>query len=559
MNERTKVFARTLKALQAELRRPQFRQMAVERAFIEWYVRARYGDGASLEITDGPGDGGIDAIVNEGPTRVVLQSKYEPSIRLRTIGGRELAAFEGLAVRFLDPTAGEEFEKWLTRVRKPLHPRYRALKRLCQDSPGRVRFDFVTPKRLVAMPDSRLNVIDVERVAPLWSLYEEGFTPPVDSIEIDFEDIWSSGAKSDAYRVYVGIADVRVFLKLMDEDENERLFAKNVRTDLRTRINRSIRETYERDARSFWLGNNGIYVVASRVTQQARTVRLVYPSIINGSQTLHALHTSRKRHACRVLVRILEMDLTGERDLLTAIIRRTNTQNPMRPMNLAAHEPEQLSIARYLDRLEFFYERRQNEWKNERKTLLPGYVSVSLKEVAQWVAVTTGEAGVGTARSKVGSLFAESSYGALFGRFRDERNGKAFRELAVAVWSGLLVRRVLRRLPKAQRRRAAIVQLLLVRAVYIAMHDGAGALTADVEQLLKHRRFTSPPRDVVRLLASMIREVVRVQGASAKHDASLDLANFFKRDDLTEKAFSRVAAPARLRALRRALVRGFRL
>ena len=37
----------------------------LHRAFIKWYVRTRFGSDVKCEITDGPSDSGIDAIVTE--------------------------------------------------------------------------------------------------------------------------------------------------------------------------------------------------------------------------------------------------------------------------------------------------------------------------------------------------------------------------------------------------------------------------------------------------------------------------------------------------------------
>jgi hypothetical protein len=335
--------------LKRELASQRFRQFRADRAFIEWYVRARYGDGASYQVTDGAKDGGIDAIANEGSVRVVIQSKYEPSAKLRTVTHSELAAFEALAARFLTAEQDSTFDKWLQSVQPTLHSTYRELRRIALSDPLAIRFDFVTTKRVTGIVDPAFNVVDADRIAPLWLLYEEGFTPPVESVNIEFEDVWSTGSSTEEFRNYVGLVDVRVFLNLMSKDRNERLFAQNVRTNLRTTINKAIRTTYERQPDTFWLGNNGIYIVCSRASVEGRTLRVIYPSIINGSQTLHSIYDSPKRHACRILVRVLVLDAVGQRPLLNSIVRRTNTQNPMKPVNLAAHDPEQLNIARFLD------------------------------------------------------------------------------------------------------------------------------------------------------------------------------------------------------------------
>ncbi|HEY0006726.1 MAG TPA: AIPR family protein [Pyrinomonadaceae bacterium] len=552
-DEKRKHLINAVGALKRELESSRFRQLAPERAFIQWYVLARYGEHAKCEITDGSSDGGIDAIVTEGEVKVVLQSKYEPSLKLRTISSKELSNFEAIATRFFEPEKEEEFTEWLQMVRSELRAKYKALRRLALARPDSIRFDFVTSKRVMAWPDENLHVIDIERVAPLWQLYEEGFTPPVESVDIEFEDVWSIGSAKDRFRNYVGLADTRAFLRLMDKDEHERLFSQNVRTDLRTRINDDIRRTYEKEPGTFWLGNNGIYIVCKQVLPKGRTLRLIYPSIINGSQTLHALHSSDKsRHACRVLVRVLEMDIVNQRKLLNDIVRRTNSQNPMRPMNLVAHEPEQLNIARFLDSVKIFYERREKEWKNEKKALLHGYIPVGLKEVAQWVGVTTDTVGIGAARNKVASLFHTGQYENLFGRFDEKLTSDDYRRLATAIWCGLLIRRYMSTLPKTKRR-GQITQLLLVKAVFEAV-ENSQHLSSRIMQLLRERSYQEIlSNPVSRTLSAIIRDVLAEQVAKQREDLSLDLSNFFKRDDLTERAYEKICSASRLNLLRHEL------
>jgi len=550
--DRSKAQAIAFAALKGELGSQRFRQFTNDRAFIEWYVKARYGEGTSYFVTDGANDGGIDAIATEGAVEVVIQSKYEPSARLRTVTRSELAAFEAMAARVLDADDQTRFDSWLRTVRPSLQARYRDIRTKALQDPFRVRFDFVTTKRVNREVDGDFNVIDAERIAPLWLLYEEGFTPPVESVSIEFEDVWSTGTSKDEFTNYVGLVDVRIFLALMDRDRNERLFAQNVRTDLRSSINKAIRETYEKQPGTFWLGNNGIYVICSRASLDGRTLKVVYPSIINGSQTLHSIHGSSKRHACRILVRVLVMDAMGQRSLLNSIVRRTNTQNPMKSVNLAAHDPEQLNIARFLDGFKVFYERREREWQNEKRFMLNGYVPVNIKEVAQWAAVTFGGTGAGTARARVSTLFLDGNYQRLFGRFGGTIGTDHYRRLAVAVFAGLSVKRFLKKLPRG-RKHERIAHLLLVKAIYEAVATSQ-TLQDNIEDIIRNREYeaASKPR-VARALNPLLKEFIRIQRAEQKKDEALDLSNFFKRDAFTEKAFAKAASKARLKALATAL------
>lgn len=538
------------KQLKTHLQKPEYRGKPLDKVFIDWYIEARYGKEYRPKVVDGSGDGGIDAIVQEGGITVVLQSKYEVKPRISAVSDRELSAFEDIAQTICDPKGDDAFSDWIGTVRnKALRPLYKRIRARALATPESVRFDFITSKRVNQKGRQVLNSIDIERVAHLWLLYQEGFTPPVESISIDFEDVWSTGHGKSEYRTYVGLADIRAILKLMDRDENERLFAQNVRTDLRSRVNEEIRATYERNPTTFWLGNNGLYIVCGKAMLSGRTLELIYPSVINGSQTLHSIHSSNKRHYCEVLVRVLEMDIRGERVLLNEIIRRANNQNPMKAMNLVAHNHEQLNIGQYLDRYSLFYERREREWKNEKKIVMPRYMPVGLREVAQWMAVTNSSPLIGTARSRLGTLFQGKTYKKLFARFTAPSQ-KTLGQLTRAVWSGLVVRHAIRRIPVELRSQGKIVHLLLVRFVFEATSD---VMLDRVDNGLKRHAFRHPTPTMIKLLKRVIKSCVAQQRTLQRKNEKLDLSNVFKRDDLTTTIYRKVITSRQLKDFKRAI------
>src|SRR3990172_3486254 len=339
-------YRQAAKELRNHLNSQKFRLKKPERAFIDWFVLARFGKPSDLNILDGPKDGGIDALVTSDGTSFVLQSKYEVVPRVSLISRKEISDFEGIAQRFKGSNSDGGFSKWLKKVRPAIQPLYKKLRTLAKQNSHKVRFVLITTKRFQLEASDLVQVEDVQNISSLWHLYREGFTPPAEFIELALEA--APPKEEEGFTTYVGLADVRDFLRLMEDDKNERLFAQNVRTDLRSQINKDIRRTYEEEPDKFWLGNNGIYIVCKNVTSTGNTYKLTYPSIINGSQTLHSIYSSSKRQSCKILVRILKMDVLGNARLLSAIIRWTNTQNPMKLINLSAHDPYQLNIARYL-------------------------------------------------------------------------------------------------------------------------------------------------------------------------------------------------------------------
>jgi hypothetical protein len=543
------------KEIRRHLDSQKYRTRSPERAFVEWYILARFGENIGPRMLDGKKDGGIDALVENDGKLFVIQSKYEVRPKVGLVTRNEIAGFEKIATNFCDEDAEAQFIHWLQTVRVQLRATYKNIRKRALRKRGDVRFIFVTTKRFQLEESGSVEIEEIQKVSSLWYLYSEGFTPPTEFIELSLESAWHTSSENNDFKTYVGLAEVRDFLRLMDDDKNERLFAQNVRTDLRSTINREIRTTYERDAGRFWLGNNGIYIVCKKVTPSGNTYRLVYPSIINGSQTLHTIYSSPKRHSCAILVRILEMDVVGNPGLLSSVIRRTNTQNPMKLINLSAHDQFQLNVARYLDRYKIFYERREKEWINEKKVVLVDYYPVRTKETAQWLSTLHVDIGLGRARSNVSELFQDKFYEQIFGNFDLELKSRKYSELANVMWAGLFVKNLLRKLPVKRRAFAKMSQLLLVRLVAEAIRNH-GDLGKATEDMLSQHRFGHQhiPNPLIRPIKNIVANFIQIQKKAQDRDPNIDFSNFFKRDDLSRNAYRKYCTPKAIKRFSTLLV-----
>jgi hypothetical protein len=531
----------TTQELHHHLRADPYGGEPAERAFIRWYIDARFGKGVERTIVDGAHDGGIDALVDLPTGVVVIQTKYGRPTTFSAPPPNALNAFEHVASILSDPSQTAAFNSWLQSVQKDLHETYRHARDRILRHPDRARFLYVTPKYLSDQIGRRIQIEHIGSLSALWTLYREGFTSPSESIELNFTSVWPQGSNADGFMTYVGIADVVDFMKAMELDENARLFAQNVRTDLRSQINNEIRTTYLKEPERFWLGNNGIYVVCKKAEQKGNHFTLHLPSIINGSQTLHAIASSGKKHSCKILVRVLEMDVLSMHQILEDIIRRTNSQNPMKIMNLSANDMHQWNIARFLDRFGVFYERREKEWQNEKRRYYDNYQVVKMKDVAQWLACRGALPSFGRARNSPKALFQGTLYGELFGSFDHELRSPDFGGLARLVWAGLFTKRVLKSLPVRQRQFGKIAQLLLVRYVYDAVESDQ-ALGKDVERALELRRgarWLGIPATIRGEFGRAIKELITLQRKAQEKDPNLDFSNFFKRDELTRAAYDR--------------------
>ena len=550
-----------LKTVYAEIQRhlktsPDYKHMPPERAFIHWYIHARYGKHADATIHDGANDGGIDATIclpNGG--HVVLQAKYGAAADIRKVPSKDIEAFQRLTMLFTHKEAEGQFRGWLGRVRPDHQRAYRALRKSALNDRESVRFVFLTSKHLILSEYDGVDIEDIGTLYALWALYREGFTPPAESISVTLEHTWHWRSKQIGVTTIVGMADIQDFLKLMEQDKNERLFAQNVRTDLRTVINREIRRTYEQEPDKFWLGNNGLYIVCKRATSHSDRYHLEYPSIINGSQTLHSVFRSNKRHPCKILVRILEMDVLERPKMLMEVIRRTNTQNPMKLTNLSAHDPQQLHVALFLDRYGIFYERREGEWRNEKRQLHDRYQVVTMKQVAQWLACTGRTPEFGKARSRVKELFEEKRYQELFDDFDQNFGSSHFKMLLRMVWAGLFVKAAIRALQRKIRPFAKMSQLVLTRFVFDAI-TAEPSLHVMLENLLMNRRglrWLRVQPAITKSLAEVVKDLMAIQSRAQQKDEALNFSNFFKLDLPSASAYRRACTVPRARRLAKLL------
>lgn len=529
--------------LKDHLSEEKYRKFEIEKAFIRWYIFARFGidNEKSFVITDGKNDGGIDAILDYKGMKYVLQTKYEKVPRKSSVLRSDVSQTEKVDA-LLKNLSDLEFNEWLNTTRDELHSLYRGLRKTSND---RIRVCLITTKHCPYKSNSIL-IEDLSKIAPLWTLYKEDSTPPCISLVLNMDGSWYEKFCA-GYNTYVGLADTNDFMKIMDNDENESLFAQNVRTKKNSPINVDIKKSYAKEPENFWLGNNGIYIICKKVTKENKQFSLEFPSIINGSQTLHSIHSSTKRHKCSILVRILEMS-DNNNELLSQIIRRTNQQNPMKLVNLFARDPFQRHIARFLNSYQIFYERREGEWKNEKKLLFSNHYCIRIKDVAQWASASYTEIGIGTARSRVSTLFSDANYPKIFGNYDDNFASEKYAKLSTAVWAGIFVNQIARALPKQFKANMQISRLFFIKAIYESITFN-NELSNLINQSLKEHKFTKKLFTVA-FLAAIKRDIVnlrKLQKNAQSRQENIDFSNFFKSDEYCNFAYSKLITKKRMK------------
>jgi hypothetical protein len=421
--------------------------MDVTKSFIEWYLVARFGkfDESKRFNLDRKADGGIDAILYKDGEAFVFQMKYEKKPRLSLLSKRELGDFEDVSDHIFGRSKKQDLKKWINSIRERSRQTVKDLLEFRKHNKSKVRMVLVTSKRNKLVSDS-VEIKDYRNILILFGLYNQGKTPALESMYLKMKDRWDYEFeyRGKSYKTYVGLVDVANFLKYMRYGD-ESLFSQNVRTDKKSTINEGIKACYDKDPKKFWFYNNGLYIVCDTIKETGDSLQLSYPSIINGSQTLHSIKDSEKKHDCRILTRIMSINVGEDSDFLSEIIRRTNTQNPMLPENLFAHDPLQVNLARYVDRFNIFYERREKEWENTKHDNKPNYINISVRNFAKWFSLLNSSIGLGTARSKVKSLFEDKNYEKIFGKFDSFFESKYYKKVGIVIWSGLFVKNMNKR------------------------------------------------------------------------------------------------------------------
>jgi len=212
--------------------------------------------------------------------------------------------------------------------------------------------------------------------------------PPLMDIKLSDNTIQPRVSEKHKTIVSIITGDELVSLR---EKHRYKLFDKNLRFGLgQNKINKGIVETAKGDPANFYFYNNGITITSKgfkhRETNQ--TLRVEYPQIINGAQTVNAiyeayrnkLNTKRRREPSsdaekgvkqefskiKVLFRVIqdaEKDGRKTSDFEEKVIRYNNSQNSVKVTDFYANNPEQIQIQRLMAKFGYFYEIKRGDRK----------------------------------------------------------------------------------------------------------------------------------------------------------------------------------------------------
>lgn len=520
----------------------------LHRSFIKWYIETRFGAEATFDLTDGPSDGGIDAIVTElrlrGKAIYVLQSKFHDGFwkgHDKALSISDYLEFDSMPSRFRDD---ELFDAWLGTVTPDLRPKYQTLRRRLAAPATAATWQLITLHARSRAGEDRLQELSEDSFvygaqhAQLFQMSKEGATPPAEPLNLRFTESMTVEDTARDVTSYVFSAYLKDFVDFMDHDIEDRLFARNVRLDLRSKINKQIRRTYLDSPHEFWYSHNGITIVCAKAEIRGKQARLVLPSVINGSQTLHALRgVSRRDPDAQVLTRVLVVQTNNAshptRKFVNDVIYRMNQQNPMKASNLRANDDQQVAIGGLFASHKVFYERREGEWAARQRLLHnQGFRRLRSRDLAQILAAC--DLGPAAAKGKIDALFDEPYYDRLF--YQDFKD--ILMKWLAYRFVGDVVQDTRIRGTKPRQRRQAMWTVL-----HIAYHG--------MRQSPSYRSLLDNPTAARRLqnercdrlwkaCAGILKECWGAWAKANRKDRQLDPNNFFKAEGRTKQVSQRL-------------------
>lgn len=402
----------------------------LHQAFIDWYVEAEFGQ-LKWQFTDGPHDGGIDAVIwrkpDDKPPVIILQSKFSEKVGGQKLQKSAYRDFQRVANAF--HRGGKEFDEFLEGVAPEIRKVYlKAFKHVDGNwLRDKKAFRLITTSKGVSAFEFNLipteNFVYETDILNLYRQFRRVWAPKAQELILTIHDKLSYGDPKRGVTSYLFNARVSDFKKYLEHNDVGRLVARNIRYHLAGPVGAGIRKTYENAPHDFWYRHNGITIVCDDFSERNRKATLTNPSVINGAQTLYAIDRSRVENSpalvgTRVIVRGMDADQSSEDDeWLQRIIRGVNTQNRVHNSDFRSNEPEQVLLQSKFRDVGVFYERKRGEWREFRtEPKYKGFRRLSLSRLGQILMVVSEDNGDGviTAKRGVDSIFDDRHYGEIF-------------------------------------------------------------------------------------------------------------------------------------------------
>lgn len=187
----------------------------------------------------------------------------------------------------------------------------------------------------------------------IWKVVRNDFTEPPVALTVRMQDYVKITEPYEAFQGLVSVADIASWY----DDHEDRLFDRNIRRPLGiTPVNQELIDTLTDEPHNFWFFNNGITLLCetlapdyfSRASRSPVALKLDGASVVNGAQTVHAIHRAARKDPAAigdgyVTVRVISLTSCPP-GFADAVTTATNTQNRVERRDFVALDPVQRAI-----------------------------------------------------------------------------------------------------------------------------------------------------------------------------------------------------------------------
>ncbi len=329
--------------------------------FIAWYLRNvhhRDENEAKMDITDGPDDKQIDAIVidDNNNTIYVIQGKF---VGVDKVDAEPLREVLSSWIQLKDPvrlqeTANVKLKRRLSELAISLDDEYDVNFELLTTASltHSAMNDFATFQKQLAEADdfpATIHLVDNEELKKRYEMALDTEHPVLNySMQLqEGKYIALKIADTQTLIAAVPLKDCLSFPGISDGT----LFKKNVRQSLglSKRVNKGIGDTIFRNSREFFFFHNGITALCNRmdIDTDTRKLSLNGLSVVNGCQSLTTILSYSEKikqlEESYVMFRFYEITT---RDRADRISINTNLQSSVKPRDLRSNDKRVLGLKR---------------------------------------------------------------------------------------------------------------------------------------------------------------------------------------------------------------------
>ena len=379
-------------------------------------------------IVDGQYDGGVDILLSdpnaEGADFIIGQSKFYQTISSDGV----LNAMMKMAGFYKDMLSGR-YEQVNARVQR----RFLTLNSEIGDE-SKIHFVFYTSAPKGRISSERLEkkfkeeFADSDAIA-VSILFASDIEDEIRESESRRPTVESGKIRIDATGNYLqygenaAIVNVSAYsIKQLYAQHNTNLLSRNLRYHIAGKsagisVDKGIAETIRKAPESFWLKNNGITIICDDFNIDGKEVKLRNFSVVNGGQTTYMLHKSANINdahdlylPCKIIKTMGESDREKNAFSLE-IAQAANSQKAIKPVDLKANSPEQVSFAQAMREEGVFYQTKRGEEvpRNYREP----YKNTDLPEVGKLCLAAIFQLPYAS-RAKPSTIYGDKYYNPIF-------------------------------------------------------------------------------------------------------------------------------------------------